>query len=149
VTGGRVVFGEVISIIVGAALPVDDELALTDADPVIAHVDGFGTALLDCVIGHAGCGAVVGLDTRRELGMAHFNKRGPERSTLLAVLVKTGEFSLSGAGENWSCNFAEDMDRAVERRWSVVGFGCFIWVQGSISKKMVAGTRERASDSDK
>ena len=115
--GGPVVFGEVISIIVGAAFPVDDELALTFAvaDPV-AHVDGFGTALFDCVIGNAGCGAVVGFDTRGELGMVHFNKRGSERATLLAVTVKTGEFSLGGAAENWSCNFAEDMDRAVERR---------------------------------
>jgi len=87
--GGRVVFGEAISIIVGAALPVDNELALTDAvaDSVIAHVDGFGTALFDCVIGNAGCCAVVGFDTRGKLGMAHFKKRGSERATLLAVTV--------------------------------------------------------------
>ena len=94
-------FGEVISIVV-AALPVDDELALTDAvaDPVVAHVDGYGAALFDCVIGDAGCCAVVDFDMRGELGMAHFNKRGSERAAFLAVTVKTGEFSLGSAGEN-------------------------------------------------
>jgi hypothetical protein len=45
-------------------------LALTDAvaDPVIAHVNGFGAALFDCIIGNAGCCAVVGFDTRGRWG---------------------------------------------------------------------------------
>jgi hypothetical protein len=41
--------------------------------------------LFDCVIGNAGCCAVVGFDTRRELGMAHFNKRALERAAFLAL----------------------------------------------------------------
>jgi hypothetical protein len=55
VMSGRVMFSEVVSQIGSAAAPVDKELALEDAvfDPVKAHVDGFGAALFDSVIGNA------------------------------------------------------------------------------------------------
>jgi len=57
-------FGEVIGKIVFALGPVDEELALADAiaDPVKAHVDGFGPALFDGVVGNAGGTGIVGID---------------------------------------------------------------------------------------
>jgi hypothetical protein len=49
----KMVFHEVVSEVGGATLPVDDELALAYAvaDPVEAHVNGFGALLVDGVIG--------------------------------------------------------------------------------------------------
>ena len=49
------VFGEVVRSIVVCFTPVDAEVALADAvtDPVEAHIDGFGSALLVSVIGDA------------------------------------------------------------------------------------------------
>ena len=45
-------------------MPLDAEVALADAlaDPVEAHIDGFGAALLDSVIGYACCGIVVSIN---------------------------------------------------------------------------------------
>jgi hypothetical protein len=72
------VFGEVVSHVGGAAFPVDNELALADAvaDPVEAHVNGFGAFLSDGVIGDAHGILVVGLDGRGRLGMAQLSEGG-------------------------------------------------------------------------
>ena len=57
-------FGEVVRSIFICFTPVDAELDLVDAvtDPVEAHIDGFGAALLDSVIEHACCIIVVGIN---------------------------------------------------------------------------------------
>ena len=49
------VFGEVVCSIVVCFLPVDAGVDLVDAvtDPVEAHIDSFGLALLDSVLGDA------------------------------------------------------------------------------------------------
>ena len=53
---GWMVLGKVISAVEGAFAPINVVLALanTVADPVEAHVNGFGAALLDGAIGKAG-----------------------------------------------------------------------------------------------
>ena len=50
VVGWSMMLGEVVSIVVGARLPVDVVLALLDSvsKPVIAHVKSFGASLFDC-----------------------------------------------------------------------------------------------------
>jgi uncharacterized protein YejL (UPF0352 family) len=51
-----VVLGEEVSEVVGTALPMDLELLVLGnavADPVEAHVNGFGSAVFDSVIGNA------------------------------------------------------------------------------------------------
>ena len=55
------VFGEVVRSIVVYFTPVNAKVALADAvtDPVEAHIDGFGAALLDSVIVYSCCGIVV------------------------------------------------------------------------------------------
>ena len=67
--------GEVISKVVGPSLPMDDKLVLGDAvaDPIEAHVDSFGSALFDGVVGYALGTFIVGDDGSGRLRVAHFN----------------------------------------------------------------------------
>ena len=60
---GRVMYGEIISKVDGTFAPVNVKLTLADtiANPVKSHVDGFGAALFDGVVGDAAGGAIVGL----------------------------------------------------------------------------------------
>ena len=57
-------FCEIIGIIVSAASPIHQEFAIFNpvTDPVEAHVNGFGTALLDSVVDNTSGTCVVGLD---------------------------------------------------------------------------------------
>jgi hypothetical protein len=63
VMGRWVVLGEVIGQVVGPAAPMDNNLVLAYpvTDPVKAHVDGFGAALLDSAIGDAISAGVISL----------------------------------------------------------------------------------------
>ena len=58
------VFSRVVCIIVVCFTSVDAEVALSDAvtDPVEAHIDGFGAALLESIIAYACCGIIVGIN---------------------------------------------------------------------------------------
>ena len=58
----RMVLRKVISQVHGSGGPKNFEMALTDSvlNPIVAHVDGFRTSLLDSVVDDAACGAVVG-----------------------------------------------------------------------------------------
>ena len=66
--------GEVVGQVVGSPLPQDGELPLGNSvpDPVEAHVNGFGSALLDGVIGNALGTFIVSDDCCGRLWMAHF-----------------------------------------------------------------------------
>ena len=74
VMDGGMVFCVVIPVVSAAWGPVDMEVALADtvANPIEAHVDGFGAALFDCVVGYAFGGAVVGGEDCGRLGPSHF-----------------------------------------------------------------------------
>jgi hypothetical protein len=54
-------FSKVIGFVKSAGFPIDMELALADtvANPVQAHIDGFGAFLFDSIIGNASSSAVV------------------------------------------------------------------------------------------
>ena len=58
------VFGEIIGAVKSAFFPVYKKLSLANAivNPIEMHVDGFGSFLLDGVIGNAVGGTVIGLD---------------------------------------------------------------------------------------
>ena len=87
-------FREIIRKVVSALAPVDDELALADAvlDPVEFHIDAFGAALLDGVVGDAGGDGIVGLDRGGGLGMAHFFEAGAEGTGLSTVVEEATQF---------------------------------------------------------
>jgi hypothetical protein len=56
--------GKVVGEIVFTCTPMSNELALLDsvADPVEAHVYGFGSTLFDCFVGDASGACIFGLD---------------------------------------------------------------------------------------
>ena len=70
----RVMLGWIIGEIVFGAFPVKMKLllSLSVADPVEAHIHGFGSALNDCVCEDANGAFVVKLEWRGTLGMDHF-----------------------------------------------------------------------------
>ena len=80
-------FGEVVRSIVICFTPVDAEVALADAvtDPVEAHIDGFGAALLDNVIGDACCGIVVGINYCWRLRVLKCKKSCSDGGSLFAI----------------------------------------------------------------
>ena len=79
---------------------MDNELLLADtvADPIEAHVNGFGATLLDCVVDDAGGASIVGLDWGRWLRMAHVVERGAEPCGILGVVKEGAHFGFSGRG---------------------------------------------------
>jgi hypothetical protein len=132
VMSGRVMFSEVVSQIVSAAAPVDKELALGDAvsDPVEAHVDGFGAALFDGVVGNARGTGVVGLDGSGWLGMSHLGEGGPEPGTIFGIVEEGAKFGFGGRGDNSFDDGAVDMNGTIERRRSRVGIRGCGWIFG-------------------
>jgi hypothetical protein len=103
VVGWRVVFGVVVGKIVCSLSPMDEELALADsvADPVEAHIHGFGSSLFDCFVADSGGTGVVGLDGSGWLWMAHVVEDGSEHGSLFAVVEQGGKFSFGGGREYW------------------------------------------------
>ena len=103
VVGWRVVFGVVVGEIVCSLSPVDEELALADsvADPVEAHIHGFGSSLLHCFVADAGGTGVVCLNGSGWLWMPHVVEDGVEHGGLFAVVKKGGKFGFGGGGEYW------------------------------------------------
>ena len=61
---GCMMFGEIISIIVDSFVPVDLELLLSlpIPEPIISHVPGLGSFLVDIIINEACCCGVVSFD---------------------------------------------------------------------------------------
>ena len=70
----RVMFCVIVGQIGYSGLPVDEELAAAGAvaDPVEAHVDGFGALLFDGVICKSNTGWVFYLHGCGQLGLAEF-----------------------------------------------------------------------------
>ena len=76
VVSRAVVYCEIVSQICFSFGPIDLELALGNAvsEPVEAHVDGFGSVLLDGVVENTIDGAVVSSDRGRGLFVSQFNE---------------------------------------------------------------------------
>lgn len=91
-------FGEVVGEIGGAGLPMDMELVLADAvaDPVKAHVNGFGSTLFDGVVEDASGARVVNLDRRGGLWPAEFSERGADGTSILGVVETCADFCFGG-----------------------------------------------------
>ena len=72
---GRMVLGEIVSIVLGAWFPENVELALiyTIAHPVKTHVNGFGALDFYVIVGNSCSCGVVDLDWSCWLGMPHFS----------------------------------------------------------------------------
>ncbi len=113
----RMVLGEVVGQIVGATAPVDEELALGDVvfDPVEAHVDGFGAALLDSVVDDAFGTGVVSLDWSGGLGPAHGDECVSKDTGVLGVDEEGAEFGFGGRCHDVAQFVANSMDGAVGR----------------------------------
>ena len=81
------VFGEVVRSIVVWFTPVDAEVALADAvtDPVEAHIDGFGAAFPDSVIGDAWCDIVVGINYCWRLSVLKWKKIFSDGGSLFSI----------------------------------------------------------------
>ena len=74
--GRWVVFSEVVCFVEATGCPVEVKLFLGNAvfEPMIPHVEGFGTFHADLGFENVMCGGVVGLERRAGggLGMPHF-----------------------------------------------------------------------------
>ena len=95
---GGVVLGKVVGQVVSSAAPVDEELALVDAvsDPVKAHVNGFGAALLHCVVGDPGGAGVICLDGSGLLRMAHAVESGSKHCAVLSIVKQSTQLGFHG-----------------------------------------------------
>jgi len=136
--------GEIVGKAIGAAVPMDNVLALGNAvlDPVEMHVHGTGAALLDSVVEDASGAGIVSLDWSGRLGMAHFSESGAERGCIFRGVEKGAVFGFGGGRENGIHDGAMYMDGAIEWR------GCAVGIRGnesgSISGWFVAEKEEAA-----
>jgi hypothetical protein len=100
-------------------------VALADAiaDPIKAHVNGFGVALLDSVVDDAFGAGVVSLDWGCGLRPAHCDDECVAKdAVILGVDEEGAKFGFSGRGEDIRAHdTADDMDGSVE--WRSRGIG--------------------------
>jgi hypothetical protein len=91
--GWGVVLGKVVGKIVFTGTPVNYELALLDsvADPVKAHIYGFGAKLFDRFIGNASGACIVGLAGCGSFRMSHLFESDAERGTVASILEDGAE----------------------------------------------------------
>ena len=108
--------GEEICEIVGALTPLDDELALTDAvaDPVEAHVDGFGTVELDSVDGDTDSTGVVTENDGGGLGIAECGSNSAKPRACAGEGVEAGVFTLGDRSDDHIKDAAMDVHGAVD-----------------------------------
>lgn len=76
VVGWWVMFGKIVSQVIGRFVPFEIELGLgfSVTEPMISHVNGSGSALLDCVLDKSEGSSVVERDRSGRLGMVEFLK---------------------------------------------------------------------------
>ena len=82
------VFGEIVSQVDATTTPINEKLTLTNAiaNPIKTHVDGFGAALFDGVVGEVTGGAVICLNGCGGLRMPKFFKSNPHGTSFFGVL---------------------------------------------------------------
>ena len=114
-----VMFREIICIIIASPPPINQEVTLLDAiaDPVKAHVNGFGPPLLDGGIGDA-CGTcVVSLDGRCHLWVAHFFQGRAEHGCIFCVVKECTKFGFCRRGDDHLEDGAVHVNWAIEGQW--------------------------------
>ena len=115
--GRGMVFGEIIGIILLAGCPVEIELPLRYPvlEPVVSHVERFGTFHADGGMEDTVRGGIVGLDWCPRLGLfvSHFFKSGANGDCFLSIEKQTPNFGFGGGGGDSLESFAEDVNGAV------------------------------------
>ena len=107
--GSRMVLSKIIGFVENAFAPNNVKLVLSHAIscPIVSHVDGFGSFLLDRVVGDAGSRTVVGDGDSGRLGPSEFFKGDSDRAGFFTIVEETSEFSFGGTRHD----FAHDMTR--------------------------------------
>ena len=118
VVGRAVVLREVIAHVDLARAPINVELTLLDAvaDPVEAHIHGFGSTLLDVVVADSGGARIVNLDRGGWLGPAQFLEGRADGAGVLGIVVDGADFSLCGGSHDISQDVADNVDDAIVGR---------------------------------
>jgi hypothetical protein len=121
--GQWMMLGEVIGQIGFYGFPVDDDLSLVNpvADPVETHVYGFGSALLNSIVGYAFSAFVVCLDGCGRLWIAEFFEGDADAAGILCDVEQSTEFS-------FSCGRHEMLDDDTGDVYGAVGGGRVGWV---------------------
>lgn len=117
-----VMFGVVIGHVGTTRGPNDAVLVLVDAilDPVVAHVDGTGSLLLDSIVGDTdGCG-VVGVDECGCLGVAHVEEGLSNDNAFFGVDKECADFGFGSGGGNVAEDTSEAQDGSVESSGVIV-----------------------------
>ena len=77
--------------------------------PVNFHVDGFGAALINVVVGNAAGACIVSLEGGRRLLVFHFFKGKYDGIGITAVLVESAHFGICYGGHEISHDGGEDV----------------------------------------
>ena len=114
-------------------------MALADAvaDPVESHVDGFGAALLDCVIGDAGAASIVDDDWSSWLRVAHFGESSTHGDGFFTIEECGAGLGFGGSGHDDVHDGAEGVYSSIVRRGWCVGTGGDFRVSSESSEKVI------------
>lgn len=113
---GRMVLGEVVSVVVICFVPLHDEMALFNLiiNPAEMHVHSFRVTLFDGVIGNARGSVVVRYDECLRLWMMHFEKGSLHDFCFLAIVEEAGKFGFSGACHDVAKHAADNEDWSLD-----------------------------------
>jgi len=121
-------FREEVGVIVLSCRPdhLEDSLAHSVSDPVVAHIDGFGPAELDGVVCDSYGSAVVGIDLCGRLGIAEAREDGAFEVGMLGVEVERCIFGLGCGAADGGDGAAERKDSAIEDIGGVVAVAAVV-----------------------
>lgn len=118
--GRWMMFGEVVGTVVFTGSPMYVELALAQAvlEPVVAHVDGFGSLHAHGSMKDAMGGGIVGFEwcAARWLWVTHFLEGSANGNRFLGVEKQATDFGFGGGSCDGAERFAEDVNGAVGGR---------------------------------
>ena len=112
-------FSKVISNVLTAWCPIDAKLALvhTVADPIEAHVNGFGADLFDGAVHDAAGGCIVCFHRCRRLWVPHFLEGLADDGPFFGVEEECADFGFGGGGHDTPNHFGKAQNGAVEQGW--------------------------------
>ena len=118
--------GEVVCKVVVSSLSEDDELALLGVilNQVEVHVDCFGAAMLDSMVGNSSSGSVVRGDRGGWLWVSHFVEESTEAVDVLGVEEEPSDFGFGCRGHDVIDDGGDGVDGAVVGWWRLV----YYWV---------------------